>query len=67
MHKKTAVSICLIFLFSSICMLRGDDSDVSERYALLSTTRTKTMQKEMRAAAEQGFRVLMGQPSGIGW
>jgi hypothetical protein len=64
MDKKTAVGICLVFLFSSMGMLHGDDSDIGERYAVLETRRTGTMQNEIRAAAERGFRVLNGATIG---
>ena len=36
---------------------------MGERYVLLATRQTKTMQMEMNAVAEMGFRVLMGSPT----
>jgi hypothetical protein len=37
--------------------------DPAQRYLLLATERTATMQKELNDAANQGFRVLMGSPT----
>ena len=37
--------------------------DPAQRYLLLATERTGTMQKELDSAANQGFRVLMGSPT----
>ena len=65
MSKRSILGIGLGCFLVSACVLWGDDSDIGKRYALLATTRTQTMQKEMTAAAEQGFQVRMGsQTSG---
>jgi hypothetical protein len=37
-----------------------------QRYLLLATVKTSTMQKELDAAAAQGFRVVTGSPTSMG-
>jgi len=63
MNKRKIFSLILVFCLSSVCTLLGNDLDIGERYALLATTRTNTMQKEMSAAAELGFRIQMAGPT----
>jgi hypothetical protein len=52
---------------------RGDDEkrarvkiEPGQRYLLLATIKTSTMQKELDAAAAQGFRVVTGSPTSVG-
>jgi hypothetical protein len=42
------------------------EQDLSERFLLLATSRTGTMQQELDKAAAAGYRILTGSPSG-GW
>ena len=37
--------------------------DPEQRYVLLATKKTSTMQKELNAAAAQGFRIVVGSPT----
>jgi hypothetical protein len=65
MRKLTIFGASLVFLVASACWLWSDDSknEPGQRYVLLATTRTSTMQKEMSDAGAQGFRVRMGAPT----
>jgi len=65
MRKIYIFSLSLVFILSSVCLLRSGDSDseMGKRYLLLATSRTKTMQKEITAASEQGFKILMSSPT----
>jgi hypothetical protein len=63
--RKIMTIIGLVFIFISVGWLWSFDSEdeLGERYVLLATTRTNTMEKEISAAAEQGFRVILGSPT----
>ena len=63
MRKTYVFSIGLTFCLAATGFIWGDDSDgaMEDRYVLLATT--KTMQNQMDAASERGFRVLMGSPA----
>jgi hypothetical protein len=65
MRKISVWILLLIFLsvFSGLLWGEDDKNDRGQRFALLATTRTGTMQKEMSEAAENGFRVRMGSPT----
>jgi hypothetical protein len=66
MCNKFACTIFVMFLFISNSLLSADGEDKiqkGERFILLATTRTGTMQKEMSEAASNGFRVRMGAPT----
>ena len=65
MRKTIALSIGLAFVLSlpGLIWSQDDNDELGERYILLATRQTKTMQKEMDAVAEMGFRVLMGSPT----
>jgi hypothetical protein len=60
MCKKGIVYINVI-LFGIALIARAEDSglDLSQRFLLLATTRTSTLQKELDAAAAAGYRVLV--------
>ena len=65
-------SVLTVTLMSLVMPLAGgwtlspEELDVrpEQRYLLLATTRTSTMQQELSQAARLGFRVLRGAPSG---
>ncbi len=65
MRKITVFCIGLAFVLSLPGMIWCQDEydELGERYVLLATRQTKTMQNEMDAVAEMGFRVLMGSPT----
>src|SRR5262245_35318040 len=55
-----------VALLSSISIVEaGDKLKVApdQRYLMLATAKTSTMQKELDEAAEQGFRILMSSPT----
>jgi len=62
MRKIIALCIGLAFVLSLSGLIWSQDEkdELGERYVLLATSQTETMQKEMDAVAEMGFRVLMG-------
>jgi hypothetical protein len=66
MCKFLTFSVGLVYVLSSFSLLWSDNfnDEMSQRYVLLATLRTKTLQKEMSVTAEQGFRVLTGVRKG---
>jgi hypothetical protein len=60
--KRMALVILVLALTLSVSAQQSKiDSD--QRYLLLATTKTSTMQKELDEAAAQGFRVVAGSPT----
>jgi hypothetical protein len=62
--KRIAFLIATILL--STAFIRAQDKpkiEASQRYLLLATTKTGTMQKELDEAAALGFRVIVGSPT----
>ena len=49
---------CLVLVLSAVSVAEAQD----ERYLLLATERTGTMQQEINAAAARGFRVVAASP-----
>ena len=49
---------CLLVVLSAVSVVRAQD----DRYLLLATERTATMQQEIDAAAARGFRVVAASP-----
>lgn len=45
------------------CWSQSPQIEPDQKYLLLATTRTSTMQKELDAAAAQGFRIIAGSPT----
>lgn len=66
MKLKYSAAACALLLLCAA--LAGAQSkvkiDPEQKYLLLSTIKTSTMQKELDAAAEQGFRILTAASSG---
>jgi hypothetical protein len=58
MKKKLIVAVLMILIVWALC--RGQEA---ERFKLLATTRTSTMQKELDEAAAEGYRILVGSPT----
>jgi hypothetical protein len=52
--------ICLLLAPLAVAQVKIDPE---QRYLLLATKRTKTMEKELNEVADQGFRVLVGSPT----
>lgn len=50
--------LCLLFI-GGVCV--GQDN--AEKYKLLATKKTSTMQKEIDETAAQGYRILVGSPT----
>jgi len=59
--KITLVTLVLVLAFSASAQQPKIEPD--QRYLLLATTKTSTMQKELDEAAAQGFRVVAGSPT----
>ena len=49
---------CVLLVLSAVSVAEAQD----DRYLLLATERTRTMQQEVNAAAAQGFRVVAASP-----
>jgi len=64
MKGRQAILSAVLFL-TCLVPAAGQQAkeDTEERYMLLSTTKTSTMQKELDEAAAQGFRILVGSPT----
>jgi hypothetical protein len=63
MQKIWTVIIFLLALSNSLLLSDDKKAEEGQRFILLATTRTGTMQKEMSEAAEKGFKVRMGAPT----
>ena len=65
MNAKRLMALAIPFLFLASFVQAGDKLKISpdQRYLMLVTTKTSTMQKELDEAAEQGFRIVMGSPT----
>lgn len=62
MKKHIFTSIFLVLLSSSICFGQTEKTD-DQKYKLLATTKTSTMQKELDEISAQGYRILVGSPT----
>lgn len=63
MRKNVSPSVLLLFLAWGLCFGHDPQSQSGDRFKLLATTRTSTMQKELDEAAAQGYRILVGSPT----
>src|ERR1044071_4743390 len=65
MRSTRLVALALSLLLVSSIARAGDKHKTSpdQRYLMLVTTKTSTMQKELDEAAEEGFRIVMGSPT----
>ena len=53
----------LIFCCSSNVFAQTSKEPADQKYKLLATTKTSTMQKEMDEVSAQGYRILVGSPT----
>jgi len=61
--RKMVALLILVLTLSSLAFGQGVKVDPEQKYLLLATTKTSTMQKELMEIADQGFRVLVGSPT----
>lgn len=61
MRERLVVSVLLLLASSVICAAQTPAGE--DRYKLLVTIRTSTMEKEVNEAAAQGYRILVGGPT----
>ena len=62
MKQRLIASTLAILAVSAVCAAQESKND-DQRYKLLATTKTSTMEKEVNEAASQGFRILVGSPT----
>jgi len=62
MNRCVPVQILLLLLPVAL-YAQESKLDLSQRFLLLATTKTSTMQKELDEAATAGYRVLVGSPT----
>jgi len=65
MKSIRLMALALSMLLPALPAQAGDKLKTSpdQRYLMLVTTKTSTMQKELDEAAEEGFRIVMGSPT----
>ncbi len=63
MRRILLVGICLLLVCGAE-VVRGAELDLTQRYLLLATVKTSTMQKELDRAAAAGFRIIGSSPTG---
>jgi hypothetical protein len=63
MNKLKALTLAALLLVLTLSARAQQKIDPDQRYLLLATTKTSTMQKELDEAAAQGFRVRVGSPT----
>ena len=56
-------SILAVLLIALAPVAYAQEFEPDQKYLLLATTKTSTMQKELNEAASQGFRVVVGSPT----
>ena len=61
--RKMVALLILVLTPPSLAFAQSSKVDPEQRYLLLATTKTSTMQKELMELADQGFRVLVGSPT----
>jgi hypothetical protein len=62
MKKRMSASALSVLAVCALCLAQDPTSD-DQRYKLLATTKTSTMEKELNEAAAQGYRILVGSPT----
>ena len=62
MKTRLFASLVLLILVTALCPAQ-QPKPVDERYKLLATSKTSTMEKELNEAAGQGYRILVGSPT----
>jgi hypothetical protein len=63
MRTIYAVTLGLFLNLTTVMSARQSDADANQRYLLLSTQRTATMEAELSEAATKGYRVVAGSPT----
>ena len=61
--KLMALALSVLFLASLAEARDKLKTSPDQRYLMLATAKTSTMQKELDEAADQGFRIVMGSPT----
>ncbi len=62
-HFPSRLLAALVLLLASVAWGQKPKIEPGQRYLLLATSKTSTMQKELEEAAAQGFRILVGSPT----
>lgn len=62
MKNLNYVFALILFTFCGVCSAQDKELN-DQKYKLLATTRTSTMQKEIDETAAQGYRILVGSPT----
>ena len=62
MKTRLFASLVLLLPLYTLCAAQAAKQD-DQRYKLLATTKTSTMEKELNEAAAQGYRILVGSPT----
>ena len=63
MRAAFVIPLAAVLTVTTIPSARQPESDASQRYLLLSTQRTATMQTELGDAASKGYQVISGAPT----
>ena len=63
MKRRLLVTLGLVSLLCPLAGPAESDLDLTQRYLLLATKKTSTMQKELSEAAAAGYRILVGSPT----
>ena len=61
-HSRSVLAL-LLSVMPLLSVTAQEPNSDAQRYKLLATTRTSTMQKELDEAAAQGYRILVGSPT----
>src|SRR3954453_5092030 len=61
-HSRSVLAL-LLSVMPLLSLTAQEPNSDAQRYKLLATTRTSTMQKELDEAAAQGYRILVGSPT----
>jgi len=57
---KTLMGVASLVLAGTLLLPAADKLDLSQKYLLLATNKTSTMQKELNQAAAAGYRIVAG-------
>jgi hypothetical protein len=61
---KRGLQFAILFLMLPVSVTLADSTlDLTQRFLLLATTRTTSMQRELDEAAAAGYRVIVGSPT----
>jgi hypothetical protein len=62
MKTRLFASLLPLLAVCALCVAQNSKTG-DQRYKLLATTKTSTMEKELNEAAAQGYRILVGSPT----